>query len=307
MFIELLVDFINLLKNQGQSRYYSPEDIMSAFNRSQLDLFREYYKKFEDTQEIMDSLQPFKKDYETPTPQPVNPLPSDYVHLTEFNITIDGTEYSGKIVPDEAWNIRELAMLQKYFGDNIESFKYSSEIALVSGVGNLPGDFVKEIEGEAIFDEGTSELDITNEHQFIRRKNERTYPPANQYPVAWVGNHEITVEPNTVSSVKLYYYRFPAPTRPLGRISGGNLLIKPLVGAESLKMSYLKPPVDAVYAYTVVDSRNLLFDESNSTDTEFMETDHSALVLKTLQYLGIALKDQFLVQFEGLKQDIKAE
>ena len=308
MFIETLVDFINLLKNQGQARYYNPEEIMQAFNRSQLDKFREDYKIFEETQEITDSLRPFKLDFEYNTPASINPLPTEYAHFVEFSVEIDGTEFPGKLVADELWNIRELSVLQKHFGDNIQPFKHSVEITLADGEGNLPGDYVDRIDVDAFTgNKFQSQVDITNEHQFVRRKNDRTYPPTEPYAIGWIGGHKITFAPDTITKVKLYYYRYPAPTRPIGMISVSDLLVKPLGTAAKIILRYLKLPVDSVYAYTVIDSRNLLFDEGNSTDTEYGPLEHSTLVLKTLQYLGIPLKDQYLLQFEQMKTDIKPE
>lgn len=317
MFIETLVDFVNLLKNQGQARYFSPEDIIASFNRSQLDLFREYFKLFEDTQEISDSLMPFKVDKTYGTPAITNPLPGEYAHITQFNAIIGAQEFPGRIVGDELWNIRELAVLEKEFGDNIDPFKHTEEIDLTDGEGDLPDDYVDFIEADGwipaipptdpetgVFD---AEVDITNEHQFIRRKNDKTYPPINDYPIGWIGDHKIHIAPETLTKLKLYYFRYPAPTRPISRVSGSNLLVKSITGLNSLKISYLKNPPDAVYAYTVISGRDLLFDEENSTDTIFKPLDQSALVVKTLRYLGVPLKDSILLQFENMKSDIKPE
>lgn len=309
MFIEALVAFINLLKNQGQARYYNPEDIMAAFNRAQLDLFREYYKLFEDTREISDSLLPFKVDFTISTVAAINQLPTNYSHLTQFSVLIGAQEYSGKIVTDELWNVRELSVIQQHFGDNIDPFKHDENITLVSGSGSLPDDYVDYIEGDAFTaGEFKAEVDITDEHQFVRRKNDRTYPPTELHPIGWIGGKKITLAPSSLTQVKLYYYRYPAPTRPICRVSNNDkLLVKPTDGIDEIRLSYLKTPPNAIYAYTVVSGRDLLFDEGNSTDTIFKPEDHSALVLKALQYLGVPLKDNILLQFEGMKPDIKPE
>jgi hypothetical protein len=271
-------------------------------------LFREYYKLFEDTQEISDSLIPFKKDASYANPNDYETLPSDYQHLTNVSAIIDGQEYQGKIVGDEHWNARELTNLQHAFGDNIEPFKHTEEITLTNGVGDLPNDYVAYIEADGwTGTEYNAEIDITNEHQFIVRKNDKTYPPTVNFPYGWIGGDKITITPTSVEKVLLYYYRFPAPTRPLAKVTENKIQIKPASELNELKIDYLRAPVDAKFAYTIINSRDIVFDEINSVDVEWKVLDHSALVIKTLQYLGIALKDQFLVQFDQMKNDIKPE
>jgi len=308
MFIETLHSFINLLKNQGQARYYPPEEITSAFNAAQLDKFREDYKSFEDSQEITDALRLFKTEFEYETPAETLPLPSNYAHITEFSIEKDSVEYPGKVVTDDLWNIRELSQLQKAFRDNIEPFKHSEEINLTSGVGDLPGDYVDKIAVDAFTNDSySSPVDITNENHFVTRKNDSTYPPTESYPIGWIGGGKINIAPSTISKVKLYYYRYPVMQRPIGKIFGSNLLVKPYNGVDSIFIRYLKLPTDTVYAYTIENGRDIVFNETGSTDTEYGPLEHTSLVIKTLRYLGISLKDEYLLQFENLKSDIKTE
>jgi hypothetical protein len=308
MFIENLIDFINLLKNQGQARYFNPDEIISALNRSQLDLFREYYKLFEDTREISDSLIPFKESIDYTPPTSSETLPSNYIHLINFSAIIGGQEYPGKIVSDEHWSSRELSNIQQQFGDNIEPFKHAVALSLVNGVANLPDDYVAYIEADAMkAGEYQSEVDITNEHQFVRRKNDKTYPPSEDYVYGWIGGNKITIVPETITEVMFYYYRFPVNTRPIAKLKGRTIKFKPITGIDTIQVDYLRIPVDAVYGYTIVNDRDIVFDSGTSTDIEWYSTDHTALILKTLQYLGISLKDQMLVQFEQIKQDVKPE
>lgn len=308
MFIEDLHEFINLLKNQGQARYYNPEDIDMALNRAQLDLFREYYKMFEDTQEISDSLIPFKKEFTYAAPASTQSLPADYAHLTYASTVIGGQEYPAKIVGDQHWNARELSNLQHSFGDNIEPFKHDTEIILTDGVGDLPDDYVAYIEADAWTGAAfAAEVDITNEHQFVRRKNDKTYPPTIDHPYGWIGGNQITIAPTDVTKIKMYYYRFPSPTRPLVKLTGKNIDLKPVDNIDELTIDYLRIPADAVYAYTIANSRDIVFDEGNSVDVEWFPLDHSALILKTLQYLGVPLKDNILMQFPQMKTDIQPE
>lgn len=89
MFIERFYNLIDFLRNEGQSRYFTPEEKQLAIQEASMALFREEYKKFEATQKITDSLRAF-----ITAPVSVNissgkgDLPSDYVHFV--NGTAEG-------------------------------------------------------------------------------------------------------------------------------------------------------------------------------------------------------------------------
>lgn len=172
-----------------------------------------------------------------------------------------------------------------------------------AGQGNLPDDYVHRID----VDTGVAEVDITNPQKFVKRKNDKTYPPATENPIGTIEGNLLKVLPASITAVQMHYYRYPAATRPICRVSGDKLLVKPTTGNDEIKISFLQTPPDAVYAYTVVSGRDLAFDVGNSTDTIFRALDQSALVIKTLQYLGVPLKDSILLQFDNMKLDIKPE
>lgn len=111
MFVQKIYDFIMFLKNQGQSQWFSPEEVMMALNQAQGNKYRTEYKQFEETLEVTDALLPFKT-HEDITKDGATGLflfPEKYVHFTNISsLLMEGTpavevEYKGKIYTDGEW------------------------------------------------------------------------------------------------------------------------------------------------------------------------------------------------------------
>lgn len=119
MLIDKLYDFIRFLKNQGQSQYFSPEEVIGmAFNRASLDLFIDEHKEFEANGRIGDNLRNFKTELDitrngegkfllpTGAETPANPI---YFNKTNIgSLVTEGTpavesEYRGKFFTDGEW------------------------------------------------------------------------------------------------------------------------------------------------------------------------------------------------------------
>lgn len=75
----------------------------------------------------------------------------------------------------------------------------------------------------------------------------------------------------------------------------------PISGISSPKFNYLKTPVRPVYAYTIVNDRPV-YDDGSSVDVEWNTGNQSELALKTLNYLGINLREGELVQYSFAKE-----
>ena len=212
MFVEDLYNEVRLFMNQGQSQYYSPDDVMIALNRAQKDVYRREYLIFESTQRVTDALRNFKLAVEIDrTNEGEFVLPIDYFNHTNISsmipdITVDPivyNEHSGKMFTDGEW--------------------------------------LEALESELL-------------------------PPTLEDPKA--------------------------------RIIAGNVQVAPL-GVSKIKLYYLKRPVDAVYAYDLTNDK-IIFKEQGSVDPEFPETSFTDLVVRTMKYLGISMKDQVDVQAEDL-------
>ena len=204
MFIEALYNFILFLKNQGQSRYYTPEEVIDALNRAVMDVYENHYRIFQQTQKITDELRVFMVDEDVDIDSGFFSLPELYRHMT-----------------------------------NMSAYKSTDEVP-------------------------STQL---TEGEWVKKKGSSYLPATTDYPFHRIFSDKVEVLPNTVSKVRMYY---------------------------------IKKPTKAVYAYTMVNGRPV-FDEANSTDVEFPEFVHNHLVVQTLKYLGVPLKDAVLMQFEQLQ------
>lgn len=120
MLIETIFDFIQMLKRQGHSQYFSPEEVINhAFNRASLDLYLDEHRMFEKTGRIGDNLRNFKRVIDISRDgNGLFPLPTGLETPTAldpyFNWTNIGSlvtegspsvesEYRGKVYTDGEW------------------------------------------------------------------------------------------------------------------------------------------------------------------------------------------------------------
>lgn len=66
-------------------------------------------------------------------------------------------------------------------------------------------------------------------------------------------------------------------------------------------VTYLRRPVKPVFAYSVVSGRVIVFDEANSTNIEWRETEIVPVLLKALSTIGINLPDGAISEFAMAK------
>jgi hypothetical protein len=113
------------------------------------------------------------------------------------------------------------------------------------------------------------EIDIITDSDWVKRMDNLIVGPTEKSPIARIFNNNFEVKPNTVIPI-LYY---------------------------------LKEPVKAKWAYTISeDGRSYIFDAGNSTDLEWKQISHSEIIEKTLGYLGMAVRDQVMMQYEQFQK-----
>lgn len=66
-------------------------------------------------------------------------------------------------------------------------------------------------------------------------------------------------------------------------------------------ITYLRRPVKPVFAYSVISQRVIVFDEANSTNIEWRESEIIPVLAKSLQHIGINLPDGAISEFSAAK------
>jgi len=66
-------------------------------------------------------------------------------------------------------------------------------------------------------------------------------------------------------------------------------------------ITYLRRPVKPVFAYNVISGRVIVFDEANSTNTEWPENWNNVLLIKSLQSIGINLGENDVMAWAETK------
>lgn len=103
MLIGKIHDFVNFLKNQGQSTYITASDIDDACHRASLDLFNEYLPLFEVDNTVTGALQPFKKRDKIELDDDLYPLPEGFVKATGMEVN----GYVADELTDSEWFYRK--------------------------------------------------------------------------------------------------------------------------------------------------------------------------------------------------------
>lgn len=118
------------------------------------------------------------------------------------------------------------------------------------------------------------EIDLIPDSDWIKRQDSLIVAPTEKSPIARVSDSQFEVIPNTVNPI-LYYLRLPKK---------------------------------AVWGYQVSqDGRSFIFDPSTSTDLEWTPISHSEIIEKTLLHLGVAVRDQVMIQYEQIQKSSNNE
>lgn len=187
---------------------------------------------------------------------------------------------AGSHNPDEIANAANMAsrdlfnnLRQEYEKTNIISellapFKETGALKKVDEFA-LPESF------ETLTDIETKEgypVDQLTDNEWSKRKRDPLLSPETEYPVFRMMNKKLQILPEDVAEVNI---------------------------------TYLKKPNAAVYGYTIhSNGRDYVFSADNTTDLEWGEAVKNKLILMTLTYLGIELKDEVLLQIKRFGNEI---
>lgn len=140
-------------------------------------------------------------------------------------------------------------------------------IAITNGQYTLPNDFIHEI-GDITAGANNIQVDTVDRAALAKRIANTLVPPSVEYPICTFYNTYIQFYPTTITNVKF---------------------------------AYLKKPVQPVYATTISNGREV-YDDSNSIDVEWNETDVGKVSTRAMSMLGINLEDMKLVQWSIEKE-----
>lgn len=94
--------------NPGQGRYFTPLEIDSAINKSILDHFKDDYKRYEETQEITDTLGFFKKFIQIDVVSGSITFPDDFIHTSEIEAVLSDSSTRPFVeIKDSSWSRRK--------------------------------------------------------------------------------------------------------------------------------------------------------------------------------------------------------
>lgn len=153
--------------------------------------------------------------------------------------------------------------------DSLRPFATNPTVIALNGSGQytLPADFIHDI-GEITSGSTDVMVDVVDRAALALRRADALVPPSASYPIC--------------TFYETYIQFYP-------------------INITNVKFSYLKKPVQPVYAYTIVSGR-AVYDDTNSVDVEWNETDIGEVMVRTLSMLGVNLEDMKLVQWSEAQQ-----
>ena|ERR1017187_10364035 len=110
-------------------------------------------------------------------------------------------------------------------------------------------------------------IEVLRESEFASRNGNYTKKPTTYNPICVLRSDGVHIRPITITSVDMFYYRFP---------------------------------VDPVFSYTEGDGF-ITYNAAASVEMEWPPDEHIVLTRKILQYVGINLREEQIVNYSELK------
>lgn len=301
MRIEAIFESIDLATNKNRRGYFKVSQKQTAVRNAIRDLHSELLQSFKKEGVLPDKLRPFRKTATVSFTSGSASLPADFSDIIACQSTVGSNEYEAKIArTDIDWVRRNKADLFKDINSFAPEhwFKKKATIALTSGVGSLPSDYVEHLK---TFEAAGKEGNILDEEEFTELTESSICAPSASEPVGRIYANQIEVAPSTITSIDLMYYAFPNQYVPLVRTMGSTIEILPTSIAAG-KLHYVMTPTDIVYGTTIdADGRGVSFDAATSTDTEFEDNAINDIVSKALFHLGLSAQYPELTQVDRIK------
>lgn len=152
--------------------------------------------------------------------------------------------------------------------DSLAPFRTDATINLTVGSGSLPANYFHAT--GCLYNDGTKnrEVDIVTDQEWVYRQSDSLSNPTVKYPIARTKTGNILVNPTSIASVTLYYYKYP--TTPV----------------------YAQQESNGIMVY----------DAGSSTELEWEEDRHDDIIRLICGYLGLSVGRPDIVQYTEMKQ-----
>ena len=88
----------------------------------------------------------------------------------------------------------------------------------------------------------------------------------------------------------------PSTTYPVYLYENNRIIVYPTTVQSGISASYIKKPLDPIWNFTLGGSQQYIYDGNGSTDFELHPAEQTEVVLKTLLYAGVVIKDPQIIQ-----------
>ena len=88
----------------------------------------------------------------------------------------------------------------------------------------------------------------------------------------------------------------PSTTYPVYIYENNKIIVYPTVIQSNISMSYIKKPAPIAWGFNTGTNNSYVFDGTTSVDFELHSSEQTEVVLKTLLYAGVVIKDPTIIQ-----------
>jgi len=88
----------------------------------------------------------------------------------------------------------------------------------------------------------------------------------------------------------------PSTVYPVYLLENNRIIVYPTTIQTGISASYIKKPDDVVWDFTTGGSGQYIYSGPGSTDFQLHSSDQTEVVLKTLLYAGVVIKDPQIIQ-----------
>ena len=206
-------------------------------------------------------------------------------------LLIINKEQRGYVTPDEFNKISRQAQL-----GILESSFYKYNQFLTAGtLGQEGADYAN------ISDKLREKIEILMDHKDITPASGVVALPDDSYEFVGLYSSDRSIMYDKAKRAEVHHYMnspLVAPTEdyPVFYKEGSDLIIYPKTITEDVVVDYIRIPADPIWAYTVGEYQQFLYNEASSTNFELHNSDEVDLIISILSFAGITISDPSIVE-----------